>query len=150
MSGHGCFSWKNGNRYAGEYSESKRSGSGVQHWSNGNRFEGEWVRDKRHGVGRMVFASEILGSNSADAGLWRNDAFVTAEETAAAVERARRAAMDARNRALEAQKVRDALIVLAPAVLEKRDGLSAARDELDSGAKVTHAAVRDEMAGRNA
>jgi hypothetical protein len=46
----------NGNKYVGQYKDSKRSGQGTFTFADGNKYEGEWRNDKRNGQGTETFA----------------------------------------------------------------------------------------------
>ena len=44
--GKGIFSFKNDNRYEGDFLNDKRTGNGIFHFNNGNRFEAHLINDK--------------------------------------------------------------------------------------------------------
>jgi hypothetical protein len=42
ISGYGIFSWPDGNRYEGEYTNGMKDGKGTFFFSNGKIFKGRW------------------------------------------------------------------------------------------------------------
>ena len=38
--------WKNGDKYSGDFKDGKIHGQGTQIWKNGNVYEGEWQNGK--------------------------------------------------------------------------------------------------------
>ena len=53
--GQGEHTWPNGERYAGEFAEDTMSGRGVHTWSDGERYEGEFLDDLMHGRGSYTW-----------------------------------------------------------------------------------------------
>ena len=49
IQGTGKCDYANGNRYDGEWLDSRYSGKGTYTWANGTSREGEWLNDKAHG-----------------------------------------------------------------------------------------------------
>lgn len=48
-SGHGTFTWANGNHFEGEWKDNTRNGKGVLYLSNGNMLAGTWRNDSLNG-----------------------------------------------------------------------------------------------------
>ena len=69
--GKGTFSWtegsKKGNKYIGEFRNSKRHGKGTYYWNDGNKYVGEWKNDQREGIG-VSYAS----NGGKVVGEWKN------------------------------------------------------------------------------
>ena len=55
VTGHGVYTWPNGNRYEGEFRDDLRSGRGVFTWPNGDRYEGEFRDGKQNGRGVITW-----------------------------------------------------------------------------------------------
>lgn len=55
--GTGTYSFSNGDRYEGEWRNTKRHGWGTYFFANGVRYEGEWKDDRQHGQGTYYFAN---------------------------------------------------------------------------------------------
>jgi hypothetical protein len=53
-------SWKNGNKYLGNWENDKRNGLGTFRWSNGDRYIGYWKDNQIAGIGQMVYFDEDL------------------------------------------------------------------------------------------
>jgi hypothetical protein len=53
-------SWKNGNKYLGNWKNDKRNGLGTFRWSNGDRYIGYWKDNQIAGIGQMVYYDEDL------------------------------------------------------------------------------------------
>ena len=49
--------WKDGDRYDGEWRDGKMHGRGTMTYKNGGGYEGEWKDGKKHGRGTVYFAS---------------------------------------------------------------------------------------------
>jgi PKD repeat protein len=49
--GHGTYTWANGNQYVGDFVDGKRHGHGTYTWANGDQYVGNFVDGKRHGHG---------------------------------------------------------------------------------------------------
>ena len=85
-------------------------GFGIYTWKNGNRYEGEWSSSNMNGCGRMIVASQQQQQQQVSrAGEWHSDVFVGAQTAAcprravdAAVQQARAAARQARELARQA------------------------------------------------
>jgi len=74
MHGRGKFSDENG-VYEGEYRDGKKNGSGVLVWADGDRYEGEWKDSKTHGRGKFsdqngVYEGEYRDGKKTDAVCW--------------------------------------------------------------------------------
>ena len=54
--GRGQYTYKNGDRYDGDWVDDKRHGHGVFYYADGNRYDGDYVDDKRHGHGVFYYA----------------------------------------------------------------------------------------------
>ena len=80
MTGHGTYTFSNGDRYTGDWREgirhgkgeylmsngcsyvgdwknNKRTGGGVFKWSDGSTYDGDWENDNRHGRGLLTLAN---------------------------------------------------------------------------------------------
>jgi hypothetical protein len=55
--GQGRFEFRNGNLYVGTFRNGLRHGKGVHTWARGNKYEGDYVNDKMHGKGVFTSAS---------------------------------------------------------------------------------------------
>ncbi|MCY7352307.1 MAG: hypothetical protein LH606_16855 [Cytophagaceae bacterium] len=54
--GEGIFVHSSGEKYEGEWSESKRNGWGIHYYANGRKkYEGQFLMGKRHGKGNYIF-----------------------------------------------------------------------------------------------
>lgn len=53
--GIGKFTYKNGDRFIGDFQDGKPSGTGILYYKNGNRYEGEWKYDVPQGKGVMHY-----------------------------------------------------------------------------------------------
>lgn len=51
-SGHGVYTWANGDSYEGEYKDDVCSGHGVMRWANGQVYEGEFADNAPDGKGK--------------------------------------------------------------------------------------------------
>ena len=54
----GKYEMTDGKCYEGEYNHGKKSGHGVYTWSNGDKYEGQWACDLQHGIGFMQEVGE--------------------------------------------------------------------------------------------
>lgn len=57
MHGYGVFSWPDGRRYEGDYSDDKKQGRGTFQWSDGRKYIGGWYNGKQHGNGVYISAT---------------------------------------------------------------------------------------------
>jgi hypothetical protein len=48
-----CY-YANGDKYDGEWKDSKREGKGVQYFAVGTKYDGEWENDKMSGKGNEL------------------------------------------------------------------------------------------------
>jgi len=55
--GRGQYTYKNGDRYDGDWVDDKRHGHGVYYVANGDRYDGDFVDGKYHGHGVYYFAN---------------------------------------------------------------------------------------------
>jgi len=53
--GKGTMTYKNGDRYEGEFLFAFRSGKGIMKYNNGDIYEGEWKNYLREGKGIMIY-----------------------------------------------------------------------------------------------
>ena len=58
INGKGSFTWSSGDKYVGEFTDSKRNGKGTITWVNGNKYIGDWKNGERTGKGVEIFKSE--------------------------------------------------------------------------------------------
>ena len=73
LEGAGVFTFANGTKYEGSYTNGKKEGTGVHTCANGTKYEGSWRNDLPHGAGRETYAvkgtlPDVLGGHSVDAG----------------------------------------------------------------------------------
>lgn len=59
MHGSGIFTWPDGRKYEGEYSNDKKHGIGTYTWSDDKKYEGQWIDGKQSGIG-IYYAAENL------------------------------------------------------------------------------------------
>lgn len=60
MHGYGEFTWKDGKKYAGYYTQDKKEGFGIYYWANPNRvYIGFWKGGKQDGVGKYINMNEV-------------------------------------------------------------------------------------------
>ena len=55
--GRGQYTYKNGDRYDGDWVDDKRHGHGVYYFASGNRYDGDWVDGNYHGHGVFYYAN---------------------------------------------------------------------------------------------
>ena len=48
------YTWSNGNKYVGEWKNSKQHGQGIHTWPNGNKYVGEWKNNEMYGHGTFT------------------------------------------------------------------------------------------------
>lgn len=51
--GYGRFTWENGERYEGNYSNGKKQGAGKFVFKSGNYYEGTWLNGHQNGRGAL-------------------------------------------------------------------------------------------------
>lgn len=54
MEGSGVFTWRDGRRYEGEYTNDKKNGYGEFTWPNGKVYKGMWRDGKQDGEGTLI------------------------------------------------------------------------------------------------
>ncbi len=54
--GLGKFTYKNGDKYIGDFQDGKPQGTGIVYYQNGERYEGQWKTDAPNGKGVMHYA----------------------------------------------------------------------------------------------
>jgi hypothetical protein len=52
--GKGTYKWPSGDKYVGEWVDSKFEGQGTYTFSNGDKYVGEWIEGERNGYGVMT------------------------------------------------------------------------------------------------
>jgi len=67
----GTYTWRDGDKYVGEYKDNKRHGQGTYTYANGDKYVGEYKDGKRHGQGTFTFVD-----GTRDAGFYMNDEYV--------------------------------------------------------------------------
>lgn len=55
--GQGTYTYTNGNVYAGEWKDGRKSGKGKQTWANGDVYDGQWLENRENGQGTMTWAN---------------------------------------------------------------------------------------------
>lgn len=61
------YTWKNSDRYEGQFSYDKREGLGEYYWNDGGFYKGEWKADRMNGFGRLVKDGvDVIGEFFAD------------------------------------------------------------------------------------
>ena len=61
--GLGKFTYKNGNKYIGDFQDGKPQGTGIVYYQNGERYEGQWKTDAPNGKGVMHYADgKVVGA----------------------------------------------------------------------------------------
>ena len=58
--GHGVMIYTNGEKYDGEWKDSKKHGHGVFTRANGSKYYGEWKDSKKNGRGVMIYNNTVL------------------------------------------------------------------------------------------
>lgn len=69
--GFGTYVWNTGEKYTGQWINSRRKGQGTNYFASGERYEGEWSDDLRNGYGTNYY-----NDGSTKAGLWENDRYI--------------------------------------------------------------------------
>ena len=54
VAGTGVMQYEGGEKYSGEFKDSKRHGYGTLTSATGKRYEGEWVNDLQNGQGTLI------------------------------------------------------------------------------------------------
>jgi len=47
--GRGLYSWKDGNKYIGEWKNNAINGNGIYIWNDGRSYNGQWEESMMHG-----------------------------------------------------------------------------------------------------
>ncbi len=55
INGHGSKTWKNGEKYIGEWRDGKMNGRGIFTWLNGVKYDGELRDDNKSGHGTFFW-----------------------------------------------------------------------------------------------
>jgi hypothetical protein len=63
--------------YVGRFSKGLPHGSGIYTWADGRRYDGEWSNGKQHGKGSMTYPME--GEDSVVTGIWKNGRYMGAK-----------------------------------------------------------------------
>ena len=130
VNGIGTFTWDNGNKYVGEWKDSKRHGQGTYTGADGRNsfiYIGEWKDGKKHGQGTMdtEVGGEYVGewkdddmhgkgtftdnySGKTKTGVWKNHSYLGTKAELDAKERTRKAKEEADRKAREAKVELDA------------------------------------------
>jgi len=59
MHGVGCYTWKDGRKYEGDYCMDKKHGHGVYTWADGKRYDGMWENGRQHGEGKYISDDKV-------------------------------------------------------------------------------------------
>lgn len=70
-SGYGCYYYKNGDIYEGEFENGQRNGFGEYKYSDGCVYRGEWNNEKKEGKGVMLIGDTEYYGN------WEHDRYVS-------------------------------------------------------------------------
>ncbi len=73
--GFGVYTWEDGERYEGNWADSKRNGQGTNIFASGQKYSGEWKDDHRHGYGIASYSD-----GSTKAGMWDTDNYLGEEQ----------------------------------------------------------------------
>jgi hypothetical protein len=71
--GAGKMTWKNGNKYQGDWKDNLQHGRGLMTYWDGSRYNGEWRMGQRHGEGEMNWIDGERYGGTYYKGDWRND-----------------------------------------------------------------------------
>ncbi|CAL9181016.1 unnamed protein product [Musa hybrid cultivar] len=88
----GCYHFRNGDQYSGEYFGDKIHGFGVYRFANGHRHEGSWHEGKKQGFGLYTFRTGKTRSGDWDCGALKNSLVPSDPAVRQAVQAARRSA----------------------------------------------------------
>jgi len=67
VNGQGTYTYASGEKYVGEWKDSKKHGQGTYTWADGAEYVGEWEGNAYHGQGTLTFAN-----GEVKAGIWEN------------------------------------------------------------------------------
>ncbi len=63
LTGLGKYTYKNGNKFVGDFRDGKPEGSGIVYYTNGDRYEGDWKKDAPNGKGVMHYTDgRVVGA----------------------------------------------------------------------------------------
>ena len=67
--GQGTLTYANGDKYVGDFKDDLSSGQGTYIWNDGDKYVGEWKDDKRNGQGSYTYVSgnKYIGEYKDDA-----------------------------------------------------------------------------------
>ena len=57
QTGHGVFTWSNGDRYEGQFKDNQKHGTGTQYYASEGNYIGDWVEDKKAGKGVFIWTT---------------------------------------------------------------------------------------------
>ena len=69
--GQGTYTYANGDKYVGEVKDGLTHGRGTYTWASGSKYVGEFKDGKRHGQGTFTWADGRV-----EKGIWKNDELV--------------------------------------------------------------------------
>jgi hypothetical protein len=69
--GKGTFTYTDGERYIGEWKDGNENGLGTQDYKNGSKYEGQWKDGKREGIGTFTYKDGTKKS-----GGWVNNEYI--------------------------------------------------------------------------
>ena len=72
MHGYGKYEFENGDRYNGDFHDNKRDGSGVYIWKDKGSYTGMWKLGKREGFGTFKWKK----NNATYIGFWQDDQII--------------------------------------------------------------------------
>jgi len=73
--GQGTFTWPDGEKYVGEWKDSKRTGQGTYTYTNGDKYVGEWNDSKRTGQGTFTYSPNGESAGHKYVGEWKDNAY---------------------------------------------------------------------------